>query len=256
MNSIIVNPNTSISNINHLYPISASLSRKLVQLNYGVDNHGVDKITDLRNLFYKGDDSRLDSAGESVYAYSNYSKNNIDKIPTSTAYEELRKIVNQIKNSKEYERKTNLIKYFNNVVFGDFVLGYSKGGMSNISINLIQDINNSDQIVKSYIPGYYKFLHVTNAPTDLCAYVNVRGILFKMNKLSNSNTSTMFDFQYPVFLLEQYKDLSDHVLCICFNKTKHDLAGMTISGATTSKRGSIQLEQTPFTGLNYFKTIQ
>lgn len=254
MNSIIVNPNTSISNINHLYPISASLSRKLVQLNYGVDNHGDDKITDLRNLFYKGNDPRLFTAKD--YIYNNYRQNNVDEIPASTGYEELRKIVNQIKNSKEYERKTNLIKYFNNVVFGDFVLGYSKGGMSDISINLIQDINNSDQIVKSYIPRYYKFLHVKNAPTDLCAYVNIRGILFKMNKLSNSNESTSFTFQYPVFLLEQYKDLSDHVLCICFNKTKHDLAGMAISGATTSKRGSIQLEQTPFTGLNYFKTIQ
>ena len=254
MNSIIVNPNTSISNINHLYSISASLSRKLVQLNYGVDNHGDDKITDLRNLFYKGNDPRLYTAQD--YLYNNYRQNNVDEIPASTGYEELRKIVNQIKNSKEYERKTNLIKYFNNVVFGDFVLGYSKGSMSNININLIRDINNSDQIVKSYMPGYYKFLHVTNAPTDLCAYVNVRCILFKMNKLSNSNTSTSFTFQYPVFLLEQYQDLSNNVLCICFNKTKHDLAGMKITGATESKAGNITLKPTPFTGLNYFKTIQ
>ena len=254
MNRIIVNPNTSISNINHLYPISASLSRKLVQLNYGIDNHGDDKITDLRNLFYNGNDPRLYTAQD--YLYNNYRQNNVDEIPASTGYEELRKIVNQIKKSQEYERKRNLIKYFNNVVFGDFVLGYSKGSVSDISINLIQDINNSDQIVKSYIPGYYKFLHVTNAPTDLCAYVNVRGILFKMNKLSNSNTSTSFTFQYPVFLLEQYQDLSNNVLCICFNKTKSKLAGMKITGATESKAGNISLTPTPFEGLNYFKTIQ
>ena len=80
----------------------------------------------------------------------------------------------------------------------------------------------------------------------------------KMNKLSNSNTSTSFTFQYPVFLLEQYQDLSNNVLCICFNKTKAELIakGMTITGATESKAGNTSLRPMPFRGLNYFKTIQ
>ena len=180
MDSIKVNPNTSTANINHLYPISASLSRTLVNLNYGND-----KIDDLRELFYIGRDNRLDRIEDSVYYYNNYEQDNVDKIPTTVSYEELRKMVNQMIDSQEYIRKRNLIDYFNNVVFGDFVLGYYSAQTTKIENSSIQEISNRDtQIVKSYIPGYYKFLHVKNAPSALCAYVNIRGILFKMNKIS------------------------------------------------------------------------
>ena len=67
MNSIQVNPNTSTTNINHLYPISTYLSQTLVNLNYGNDT-----IADLRELFYVGKDDRLNSVGDSVYHYNNY----------------------------------------------------------------------------------------------------------------------------------------------------------------------------------------
>ena len=65
MNNIKVNPDTSTTNIDHLYPISASLSQTLVNLNYGTD--GIDKIADLRELFYIGRDNRLDPIEDSVY---------------------------------------------------------------------------------------------------------------------------------------------------------------------------------------------
>lgn len=255
MNSIQVNPNTSTANINHLYPISVSLSQTLVNRNYGND-----KIEDLRRLFYVGkvgDDSRLDSVGDSVYHYNNYEQDNVDKIPTTVSYAELRKIVDQISSSQEYIRKRNLIDYFNNVVFGDFVLGYYSGQTTKIENNLIQEITNKDtQIVKSYIPGYYKFLHVKNAPKDLCAYVNIRGILFKMNKVADTNNSTEFDFQYPAFLLEQYSDLSKSVLNISFNMVKSDLANIVIYGAKESVSPENPLTPISFNGLNYFKKFE
>lgn len=255
MNSIQVNPNTSTANINHLYPISASLSRTLVDLNYG---NG--KIEDLRRLFYVGkvgDDSRLDSVGDSVYHYNNYEQDNVDKIPTTVSYEELRKIVNQVSGSQEYIRKTNLIDYFNNVVFGDFVLGYYSGKTTRIDNSSIQEISNKDtQIVKSYIPGYYKFLHVKNAPSTLCAYANIRGILFKMNKVADTNNSTEFDFQYPAFLLEQYTDLPKSVLNISFNMVKSDLTNIVIYGAKESGSPENPLTPISFNGLNYFKKFE
>ena len=254
MNSIQVNPNpnTSTTNINHLYPISASLSRTLVNLNYGAD-----KIADLRDLFYIGKDNRLNSVGDSVYHYNNYEPDNVDKIPTTVSYAELRKIIDQILSSQEYIRKRNLIDYFNNVVFGDFVLGYYSGKTTRIDNSSIKEISNKDtQIVKSYIPGYYKFLHVKNAPKDLCAYVNIRGILFKMNKVADTNNSTEFDFQYPAFLLEQYSDLSKSVLNISFNMVKSDLSNIVIYGAKESVSPENPLTPIFFNGLNYFKKFE
>ena len=252
MDNIKVNPNTSTANINHLYPISASLSQTLVNLNYGND-----KIDDLRELFYIGRDNRLDRIEDSVYYYNNYEENNVDKIPTTVSYEELRKMVNQMIDSQEYIRKRNLIDYFNNVVFGDFVLGYYSAQATKIENNSIQEISNRDtQIVKSYIPGYYKFLHVKNAPNDLCAYVNIRGILFKMNKVADTNNSTEFDFQYPAFLLEQYTDLSKSVLNISFNMVKSDLGNIEIYGAEDSVSPENPLTPISFTGLNYFKKFE
>ena len=255
MDNIKVNPNTSTANINHLYPISTSLSQTLVNLNYGNDT-----INDLRRLFYVGkvgDDSRLDSVGNSVYHYNNYEENNVDKIPTTVSYEELRKMVNQMIDSQEYIRKRNLIDYFNNVVFGDFVLGYYSAQTTKIENKSIQEISNRDtQIVKSYIPGYYKFLHVKNAPNDLCAYVNIRGILFKMNKVADTNNSTEFDFQYPAFLLEQYTDLPKSVLNISFNMVKSDLGNIEIYGAKESVPPENPLTPISFNGLNYFKKFE
>ena len=250
MDSIKVNPNTLTANINHLYPISASLSQTLVNLNYGND-----KIDDLRELFYIGRDNRLDRIEDSVYYYNNYEQDNVDKIPTTVSYEELRKMVNQMIDSQEYIRKRNLIDYFNNVVFGDFVLGYYSAQTTKIENSSIQEISNRDtQIVKSYIPGYYKFLHVKNAPNDLCAYVNIRGILFKMNKISDTSDSTEFEFQYPAFLLEQYNDLANNVLNISFNKKKSELRGMEMYGAKYA--GNPNLTPTDFRGLNYFKKFE
>ena len=252
MNSIQVNPNTSTTNINHLYPISTSLSKTLVNLNYGNDT-----IEDLRRLFYLGKDDRLNSVGDSIYHYNNYEQDNVDKIPTTVSYEELRKMVNQMIDSQEYIRKRNLIDYFNNVVFGDFVLGYYSAQTTKIGNSSIQDISNRDtQIVKSYIPGYYKFLHVKNAPSTLCAYVNIRGILFKMNKVADTNNSTEFDFQYPAFLLEQYSDLSKSVLNISFNMVKSDLGNIEIYGAKESGSPENPLTPISFNGLNYFKKFE
>ena len=252
MDSIKVNPNTLTANINHLYPISASLSQTLVNLNYGND-----KIDDLRELFYIGRDNRLDRIEDSVYYYNNYEQDNVDKIPTTVSYEELRKMVNQMIDSQEYIRKRNLIDYFNNVVFGDFVLGYYSAQTTKIENSSIQEISNRDtQIVKSYIPGYYKFLHVKNAPNDLCAYVNIRGILFKMNKVADTNNSTEFDFQYPAFLLEQYSDLPKSVLNISFNMVKSDLGNIEIYGAKESVSPENPLTPISFNGLNYFKKFE
>ena len=166
-------------------------------------------------------------------------------------------MVNQMIDSQEYIRKRNLIDYFNNVVFGDFVLGYYSAQATKIENNSIQEISNRDtQIVKSYIPGYYKFLHVKNAPNDLCAYVNIRGILFKMNKVADTNNSTEFDFQYPAFLLEQYSDLSKSVLNISFNMVKSDLGNIEIYGAKESGSPENPLTPISFNGLNYFKTFE
>lgn len=255
MNNIKVNPDTSTTNIEHLYPISASLSQTLVNLNYGTD--GTDKIADLRELFYIGRDNRLDPIGDSVYHYTNYEPDNVDKIPTILSYEELRKMVNQMIDSQEYIRKRNLIDYFNNVVFGDFVLGYYSGQTTRIDNSSIKEISNKDtQIVKSYIPGYYKFLHVKNAPKDLCAYVNIRGILFKMNKVADTSNSTEFDFQYPAFLLEQYSDLAKSVLNISFNMVKSDLSNIVIYGAKESGSPENPLTPISFNGLNYFKKFE
>ena len=261
MNNIIVNPNinSSIKNVNHLYPIDVSLSRTLVEKNYGI---GADKdtIKDLRDLFFNGVkdplvDSRLTSDGSERYGYSNYDENNIDKIPTTASYGEFRKIVDQIMFSEERERKTNLVDYFDNIVFGDFVLNYYSSVISKITTEITEINNKDNQIVKSYIPGYYKFLHVKNAPKDLCAYINIRGILFKMNKISDTPTSTEFEFQYPAFLLEQYNDLANSVLNISFNMAKTDLikSGIEIYGATGSSAGNIKITSTYFSGLNYFK---
>ena len=252
MKNIRVNPKTSTTEVNHLYPISASLSRTLVEHNYGDT-----KIDDLRRLFYLGKDDRLNSVGDSAYHYNNYEQDNVDKIPTTVSYEELRKIVDQISSSQEYIRKRNLIDYFNNVVFGDFVLGYYSAQTTKIENSSIQDISNRDtQIVKSYISGYYKFLHVKNAPSALCAYVNIRGILFKMNKVADTNNSTEFDFQYPAFLLEQYSDLSKSVLNISFNMVKSDLGNIEIYGAKESGSPENPLTPISFNGLNYFKNFE
>ena len=252
MENIRVNPNTSTAEVNHLYPISVSLSQTLVNRNYGDT-----KIADLRRLFYVGADPRLDSVEDSIYHYNNYEQDNVDKIPTTVSYEELRKMVNQMIDSQEYIRKTNLIDYFNNVVFGDFVLGYYSGQTTKIENKSIQEITNKDtQIVKCYIPGYYKFLHVKNAPSDLCAYVNIRGILFKMNKVADTNNSTEFDFQYPAFLLEQYSDLAKCVLNISFNMIKSDLGNIEIYGAKESVSPENPLTPISFNGLNYFKKFE
>lgn len=260
MDNIVVNPNidSSIKNVNHLYPIDVSLSWKLADVNYGKGiatfNDGV--AHDLRELFFTGKDDRLksDNKAGSPYNYSNYTPTNIDKIPTTTSYGEFRKIVDQIMFSEERKRKTNLVDYFDNIVFGDFVLNYYSSVISKITAE-ITEIANTNQIVKSYIPGYYKFLHVKNAPKDLCAYINIRGILFKMNKISDTPTSTEFEFQYPAFLLEQYKDLANSVLNISFNMAKTDLikSGIEIYGATESGAGDIKITPTYFSGLNYFK---
>lgn len=260
MNNIIVNPNinSSIKNVNHLYPIDVSLSWKLADVNYGkgIQEYKNGVVHDLRELFFTGADARLDSDNndESPYNYNNYTPTNIDKIPTTTSYGEFRKIVDQIIFSKERERKTNLVDYFDNIIFGDFVLNYYSGVISKITSE-ITEIANKNQLVQSYIPGYYKFLHVKNAPKDLCAYINIRGILFKMNKISDTSTSTEFEFQYPAFLLEQYGDLANNVLNISFNMTKADLikSGIEIYGATGSNAGNIKISQTNFSGLNYFK---
>ena len=261
MNNIIVNPNinSSIKNVNHLYPIDVSLSWKLADVNYGegIKNYKDGIVHDLRELFFTGADARLDSDNtkDSPYNYINYAPTNIDKIPTTTSYGEFRKIVDQIIFSKERERKTNLVNYFDNIVFGDFVLNYYSGVISKITTEITEINNKDNQIVKSYIPGYYKFLHVKKAPKDLCAYINIRGILFKMNKISDTSESTEFEFQYPAFLLEQYNDLANSVLNISFNMAKTDLIklGIEIYGATESGAGNIKITPTPFRGLNYFK---
>ena len=261
MNNIIVNPNInpSIKNVNHLYPIDVALSRKLVEVNYHIDtNDNSDTVEDLRDLFFTGNDSRLESVGSSEYSYSNYDENNIDKIPTTTSYGEFRKIVDQIRDSKEYKRKTNLVDYFDNIVFGDFVVGCYSGVITKIEKTELTEIANTNQLVQSYIPGYYKFLHVKKSPKDLCAYINIRGILFKMNKISDTPTSTEFEFQYPAFLLEQYNDLANSVLNISFNMAKEDLikSGIEIYGATESGAGNIKITPTYFSGLNYFKKFE
>ena len=257
MDNIVVNPNidSSIKNVNHLYPIDVSLSWKLADVNYGKGivtfNDGV--AHDLRELFFTGADDRLksDNTAGSLYNYSNYTPTNIDKIPTTTSYGEFRKIVDQIDYSKEYKRKTNLVDYYNNIVFGDFVVGCYSGVITKIEKTELTEIANTNQLVQSYIPGLYRFLHVINAPADLCAYINIRGILFKMNKISDTPTSTEFEFQYPAFLLEQYNDLANNVLNISFNKTKTQLQGMEMYGAKYA--GNPNLTPTDFRGLNYFK---
>ena len=255
MDNIVVNPNidSSIKNVNHLYPIDTALSRKLVEVNYHIDtDDNSDTVEDLRDLFFKGgNDPRLESVGSSKYSYSNYDENNIDKIPTTTSYGEFRKIVDQINDSAEYKRKTNLVDYYNNIVFGDFVVGCYSGVITEIDKNELKEIANKNQLVQSYIPGLYRFLHVINAPADLCAYINIRGILFKMNKISDTSNSTEFEFQYPAFLLEQYNDLSNNVLNISFNKKKTELTGMKMYGAKNA--GNPNLTPTYFSGLNYFK---
>lgn len=274
MEKIIINPNINpsikIKNVNHLYPIDVSLSRTLVEKNYGI---GTDKdtIKDLRDLFFNGVkdplvDSRLTSDGSERYGYSNYDENNIDKIPTTVSYGKFRKIVDQIDTSNEYKRKTNLVEYYNNIVFGDFVLNYYSGAIKliydrymNSEVQLKAISNSTDQIVKSYIQpvkplsSFYKFLHVKNAPADLCAYMNIRGILFKMNKISDTEDSTEFEFQYPAFLLEQYADMYNSVLNISFNKTAGELENMEIYGSNESCVGNISVSTEGFTGLNYFK---
>ena len=265
MEKIIINPNINppIKNVNHLYPIDVSLSRTLVEVNYGI---GADTVGDLRNLFFKGNDQRLTSVnGDKNYGYSNYDESNIDTIPTTASYGEFRKIVDQIMFSKERERKTNLVDYYNNIVFGDFVFNYYSGAMKLIYASYINGeaqlksiSNSSDQIVKSYIPlqnmpGFYKFLHVKNAPPDLCAYINIRGILFKMNKISDTENSTDIEFQYPAFLLEQYVDMYNSVLNISFNKPVNEIRYMEIYASKESCIGDINISVKGFMGLNYFK---
>ena len=134
-------------------------------------------------------------------------------------------------------------------------MNYYSGVISKLTTEITEINNKDNQIVKSYIPGYYKFLHVIKAPKDLCAYINIRGILFKMNKISDTPTSTEFEFQYPAFLLEQYNDLANSVLNISFNMEKTDLikSGIEIYGATESGAGNIKITPTYFSGLNYFK---
>lgn len=204
----------SSAGVDNLWCISTDLMTDSIKLNYGIN-----AIGDLITLFKdpKSDDANL-ASGTGVYHYENYEETNVDKIPVSLGYDGLLEYVTLASENYEKNRKNNLISYYNDVIFSNFTLGYfaASSGETKVSGDFI---SKDGDMTKSYYPASAYFIKAVHAPATLEAYVNIRGVLFRMNKvgyLTQDSGYGNYTFQYPAFLIEQYSGIKNSIICIEF----------------------------------------